>query len=210
MTQSGTPWRVKDMTPTELAERLALRPSLIVPVGVTEPHGPDLPFGCDTIIVERLADDLSAKLGIPRTPTLEYGVNAGARDELGGGASLHRRTLQRVMNELIDSWEAGAGVREFVILTANGHEAHQEALSTLSPRFASARLVDVFALDLSPVLGDQPAGADPRIIETSLMLYLVPSLVRGGAREGATPQVGEALYRFILERVTTRIFSPHL
>ena len=33
------------------------------------------------------------------------------------------------MNELIESWEEGAGIQEFFILTAEGYEPHQEALS---------------------------------------------------------------------------------
>ena len=56
-----------------------------------------------------------------------------------GGASLRRRTLHRVMNELIESWEEGAGVREFVILTAQASEAHLEALSTIRTDRARCR-----------------------------------------------------------------------
>src|SRR5690242_6978321 len=54
------PRRLKELRPSEVAA-IALRdPRLIVPVGTCEQHGPHLPFGCDTIIVEHLADDLSA------------------------------------------------------------------------------------------------------------------------------------------------------
>ena len=35
MTQAGGPWRLKEMTPGAVGERLLLRPSLIVPVGTT-------------------------------------------------------------------------------------------------------------------------------------------------------------------------------
>src|SRR5256885_67419 len=48
---------------------------LLVPVGTCEQHGPHLPLGCDTIIVERLADDLSASFDILRAPTIEYRVD---------------------------------------------------------------------------------------------------------------------------------------
>ena len=113
MTQSGRPWRLKEMTPGAVRERLLVRPTLIVPVGTTEQHGPHLPLGCDTIIVEHLADDLSAMFGVVRAPTVEYGVHA-PRMRIPGGAALRRRTLHRVMNELIESWEEGAGVKEFV------------------------------------------------------------------------------------------------
>ena len=64
MTHSGRPWRLKQMTPGSVRERLLARPTLIVPVGTTEQHGPHLPLGCDTIIVEHLADDLSASHGV--------------------------------------------------------------------------------------------------------------------------------------------------
>src|SRR3954447_21309628 len=106
------PWRIKELRPAEVARRLTEDPRLIVPVGTTEQHGPHLPLGCDTIIVEHLADDLSEAFGIPRAPMVEYGVHQAER-VFPGGATLRRRTLHRVMNELIESWEEGAGVREF-------------------------------------------------------------------------------------------------
>jgi hypothetical protein len=55
-----TPLRLKDLVPAEVVRCLARRPTLIVPVGSTEQHGAHLPLGIDTILVERLADDLSA------------------------------------------------------------------------------------------------------------------------------------------------------
>jgi creatinine amidohydrolase len=67
------------MTPGAVRERLKERPGMVVPVGTTEQHGPHLPLGCDTIIVEHLADDLSAEFGILRAPTVEYGVHAAPR-----------------------------------------------------------------------------------------------------------------------------------
>src|SRR5436190_13013781 len=127
MNHNQRPSRLKDMTPGSVGERLRQRPTLIVPVGTTEQHGPHLPLGCDTIIVERLADDLSEAFGIPCAPTVEYGVHAATRP-FPGAATLRRRTLHRVMNELIESWEEGAGVREFFILTAQSSEGHLEAL----------------------------------------------------------------------------------
>src|SRR3954454_22118206 len=130
MSQATGPWRIKEMTPGAIRERILQRPSLIVPVGTTEQHGPHLPLGCDTIVVERLADDLSEAFGMPRTPPVEYGVHAATRP-FPGGATLRRRTLHRVMNELIESWEEGAGVREFFIITAQSSEAHLEALSAI-------------------------------------------------------------------------------
>jgi creatinine amidohydrolase len=232
MTQPAQPWRIKEMTPGAVRTRLQERPGLIVPVGTTEQHGPHLPLGCDTIIVEHLADDLSAEFGILRAPTVEYGVHAPTH-AFPGGASLRRRTLHRVMNELIESWEEGAGVREFVILTAQASEAHLEALSTIRTNDARVQVIDVFSLEFGPLLERPGAPIQGGELDTSLLLYLAPDSVRmdlardfaitpemlqryrpGHTRrlpEGspgsigfpslASPQKGELLYRFILDRI---------
>src|SRR5439155_23343485 len=61
---SPTPCRLKEMRPAQIAAALSRDQRLIVPVGTCEQHGPHLPLGADTIIVERLADDLSAEFGV--------------------------------------------------------------------------------------------------------------------------------------------------
>ncbi|MBA2459590.1 MAG: creatininase family protein [Gemmatimonadales bacterium] len=177
MTQPGHPWRIKEMTPGAVRERLQERATLIVPSGTTEQHGPHLPVGCDTIIVERLADDLSAAYRIPRAPTVEYGVHADARP-LPGGAALRRRTLHRVMNELIESWEDGAGVREFVVLTAQASEAHLEALSSIRTDAAAVQVIDIFSLDFGSLLERPGAPIQGGELDTSLLLYIAPETVR--------------------------------
>ena len=197
------------MTPVAVRDRLRSRPALLVPVGTTEQHGPHLPLGCDSIIVERLADDLSAASGIPRAPVIEYGVQPPSHP-LPGGAALRRKTLHRVMNELIESWEEGAGVREFMILTAQANDAHLEALSTIRTAEASVVVLDVFALDFGDRLASsrpQDAGGE---LDTSLLLYLsrdlvAADLVPAGLPASATK--GEAVYRFIFERLNQRLLS---
>lgn len=177
MTQAAGPWRLKEMTPGEVRDRLQLRPTLLVPVGTTEQHGPHLPLGCDTIIVEHLSDDLSAAFGLVRTPTVEYGVHASSR-AYPGSASLRRRTLHRVMNELIESWEDGAGVKEFVILTAQTSEAHLEALSTIITAGATVQVIHIFELDFGHLVEQPDAPVQGGELDTSLLLYLAPELVR--------------------------------
>jgi creatinine amidohydrolase len=233
MTQERHPWRLKEMTPGAVAQRLLERPTVIVPVGTTEQHGPHLPLGCDTVIVERLADDLSEKFGIPRTPTVEYGVHATTRP-FPGGAALRRRTLHRVMNELIESWEEGAGVREFFIITAQSSEGHLEALSAIRTDEATVQVVDIFGIEFGTLL-ERPAPVQGGELDTSLLLFLAPHLVHmelardfevpaavlsryrpGQSRHLpvgspgsvgypslASAQKGERLYRFILDRVST-------
>src|SRR5438876_1038074 len=126
---------------------------------------------------ERLADDLSGALEILRAPTIEYGVNTATKRPFPGNASVRRKTLHRWMNDLLGSWEE-AGVESFIILTAHGHDPHQEALSTLRTRQARVFTVDVFALDFSDDLEDADGPMHGSELDTSLLLYLAPPLVR--------------------------------
>jgi creatinine amidohydrolase len=203
---------------------------LIVAVGTTEQHGPHLPLGCDTIIVDRLADDLSAEFQVLRAPTLEFGVNARTATPYPGSAGVRRKTLHRMLNDLVGAWEAG-GVRQFIILTAHGQDPHQEALSTLRTRHAIVRTVDIFAGEERPVHGGE--------IDTSLLLYIDADLVdmtrardfdatpravrryfRGlsraipadssgslGRPTMATRERGAELYRTLYDRIATRVFG---
>ena len=236
----SSPLHLRSLVPEQVRTALEHQPRLIVPVGTCEQHGPHLPLGCDTIIVDRLADDLSAATGVLRAPTVEYGVNTATRRQFPGNASVRRKTLHRFMNDLLSSWEKG-GVREFVILTAHGHDPHQEALSTLRTREAKVFTVDIFALDFATYLEDPDAPIHGGELDTSLLLYLAPDLVRmelaqdfalppkltsryqraAGSLPALSPgslgrpslasrEKGERLYEMIRDRIATRVLAPVL
>lgn len=171
------PLRVKEMNPAEINAALSNDPRLILPVGTCEQHGPHLPLGCDTIIVEHLCDDLSAEYGVLRAPTVEYGVNVDTERGFPGNASLRKKTLHRMLNDLLDSWEA-TGVREFILITAHGHDPHQEALATVTTASARVRVVDIFSVQLRDLLEGQSEAMHGDEVDTSLMLFLAPQLVR--------------------------------
>lgn len=232
----GTPLRLKFLRPGEVRDILARDPRLIIPVGTTEQHGPHLPLGADTLLVERLADDLSAEFGVLRAPTVEYGVNARTRTPYPGNASLRRKTLHRFMNDLVGSWEE-SGVRQFIILTAHGHDPHQEALSTLRTTHATIRTVDIFTAQLDGEDASLPIHGGA--LDTSLVMFVGRDLVqlehaqdylpsarrlrawyrRGGRSvppEGpgsvghptrASVEAGGHLYDLIYERIATRVFG---
>jgi creatinine amidohydrolase len=112
-----------------------------------------------------------------RAPTVEYGVNTATRRAFPGNATVRRKTLHRWMNDLLGSWEQ-AGVDQFIILTAHGHDPHQEALCTLRTNRARVFTVDVFALDLGDTLLDPDSPTHGGELDTSLLLYIAPELVR--------------------------------
>lgn len=173
---AARPRRLKELTPGEIAAIMATDPRLIIPVGTCEQHGPHLPLGVDTMIVERLADDLSSEFGVLRAPTVEYGVNVETEHGFAGNGSVRRKTLHRLLNDLLDSWES-TGIREFILLTAHGHDPHQEALATVITTAARVRVIDIFGVELTDLLDGQTEAMHGDEVDTSLMLHLCPELV---------------------------------
>jgi creatinine amidohydrolase len=231
----SAPLHLKTLVPDEVRFILERDARLLVPVGTCEQHGPHLPLGCDTLIVERLADDLSAAFEILRAPTIEYGVNTITRRSFPGNAAVRRKTLHRWMNDLLGDWEQ-AGVDAFIILTAHGHDPHQEALSTLRTRRARIFTVDAFDLDFTGHLEDADGPMHGSELDTSLLLYVAPTLVRMdrardfalpekqrmrgsisklpahspgsvGRPSVATQEKGERLYKMIYDRIATRVLG---
>jgi creatinine amidohydrolase len=231
-----SPRRLKLMHPSDVADAIERDPRLIVPVGTCQQHGPHMPLGADAIIVERLADDLSIESGVLVAPTVEYGVNVVTEREYAGNASLRKKTLHRVLNDLIDTWES-TGIREFILLTSHEHDPHLEALSTVITSGARVRVVDVLSVDFSDLLEGQSEPMHGDEVDTSLLLYIAPELVDQGRaqdymmsedevrryRRGwlrvpraspgsigrpslASAEKGRAIYQRIYTRIRDRIF----
>lgn len=189
------PLRLKEMSPDEVRRAIAANPRLIVPVGTCEQHGPHLPLGCDTIVIERLADDLSAEFRIVRVPTVEYGVNEAGAQAFPGSASVRRKTLRRWLNDLLPDWEI-AGVEEFLILTMHGHAPHQEALGTVVTDRARVRVIDILAIDLTSLVEGPSGPIHGGEVDTSLLLYVAPHLVRmEQAKDFILPEQNVRRYR---------------
>jgi creatinine amidohydrolase len=225
------------MRPGDIARLVERDPRLIIPVGTCEQHGPHLPLGSDTMIVDRLSCDLSAAFDVLLAPTVEYGVNVQTEKGFPGNGSLRKKTLHRLLNDLLDTWEA-TGVREFILLTAHEHDPHLEALSTVITSGARVRVVDVFGVDFSDLLEGQSEPMHGDEVDTSLMLYIAPELVdmslaqdymmsrdelrryrRGwlkvpraspgsiGRPTLATAEKGRAIYERIYTKIRDRVFS---
>lgn len=204
------PLRLKEMTPARAREVLRATPRLLLPAGTLEARGPHLPLGCDTVILERLADDLSAQTGIPRTPALEYGVHATPDDPGPGTAALTRKTLHRALNELIAVWEEVAGVRDTLILTAHAADQHLEALSTIRT-IGRVRVVDILALDgILPFRESRSGPWHGGEVDTSLLLFIAPELVDHALVPPTLPasaEKGRLMYEAIRSTLITRLIG---
>ena len=199
------PLRLECLQPGFAQEHLLRTARLIIPAGTLELRGAHLPLGSDTIILNRLADDLSARTGVPRAPAIPFGVHNRRDQTTAGVAALTRKTLHRVMNELIAAWEEGAGVRETLVLTAHAAEAHLEALTTVRA-MGIVRVVDILGFDFSTAISE-PVMEVPGALETSLLLHVAPDLINDAetvARLGASPEKGRRAFDYILDQVEVR------
>lgn len=204
--QQLPPRLLKQMTPGQVAETLARDPRLILPIGTIEKTHAGLPMGASTIVVETVADALSGEFGVLRAPTVEYGVNATSKTEYPASVTLRKKTLHRMLNDLVTTWECH-GINEFVLLTAHGYDPHLEAISTVGAVKARVRVVDLFAVNLSDLVGVRRSVDDRGGIYASLLLYLAPSFVTlANVDPGASAEQGQALYKRIRERISDRIF----
>ena len=230
------PLLLKEMRPPEIAAALLRDARMIVPVGTCEQRGLHLPLGAGTMIVERLADDLSRSFGVLRAPAIEYGVNVVSDRESPGSASLRRKSMHRMLNDLLSSWEYN-GVRTFILLTAQGYDPHLDALSMVMTEKSEVRVVDVLSTGISDLLEGQVAPLKGDEADTSLLLYIAPSLVDPHMedytmpknevrqyRRGtialprssagitcrpslATAEKGREIYQRIYDRVAARVFA---
>ncbi len=162
---------------TEAADWLRRDPRLLLPVGSCIQHGPHLPLGTDMVIVGRLASDIAVRTGLLLAPMVSYGVASDTDRAYAGTASLDRKTLHRVLNELVDCW-GHQGLEEILLITTNGFARNIQALAAVVADTVRVRSIDTHALDLSEFLAQGNAPERGGELETSLMLYLEPELVR--------------------------------
>lgn len=174
---SSYPWRVAvhgelgNSTSTQL---LGLRPTLLIPLGSTEQHGPHLPLDTDTRIATAVARSVAARLtdGAQQqwmvAPALAYGAS-GEHQSFAGTISLGTDALTTLLVEYGRSASCWAPRLVFV----NGHGGNMEALrAAVSKLRAEGR--DAGWCPCAAAGADAHAGHT----ETSILLYLSPADVR--------------------------------
>lgn len=142
-------------------------PTLIVPVGSTEQHGPHLPLDTDTRIAVAVADRVGAALGHPIAPAIAYGAS-GEHQGFAGTISIGTAALTGVLVEYGRSACDWASRLVFV----NGHGGNTEALRAAVGLLRTEGR-DAGWCSCSADGGDAHAGHT----ETSLLLHLSPHLV---------------------------------
>jgi creatinine amidohydrolase len=222
------------LSPPRIAEWLRSDPRLVVPVGGCEQHGPHLPLGAGTVVAEALVDDLSREFGVLRAPTVHYGANVPAKEKFPGTASLKPKTLHRMLNELVASWEAH-GFAEIIAIAASQYDPHLEAVATVRAPRARVRVVEALSVDLSEFMEGPARPQHGGEVLTSLLLHLCPDVVHMefaqdfvpdekrnwgrlhklppgspgsvGRPSLATAEKGRAMYEHILQKIRHKVFQ---
>jgi creatinine amidohydrolase len=184
-----------DLTRVEVAEHLA-DALVILPIGAVEQHGPHLPTGTDSVIVETVAHraaDLAAAAA-SRTLIIAPSVMVGASDHhlwCAGTLSLSVSTTQAVLTDLLRSIAETGGRRVAII---NGHGGNRGPVTA-----AAADASTTFPLTVATANYWQlahPDMLDPQVVpghagrfETTMMMAVA------GERIGDTPvRDAEPLY----------------
>jgi len=183
--------RLADLTWPEAARWFRTDPRLLFPIGSFMQHGPHLPLDTDNVITTALAEGIAARHGVLLAPTLPFGVGSDIDRAYAATATLARKTLHRVLNDLVADW-ADQGLQELVLLTSNGFGLHYRALVSVIGGDVRIRAIDTNVVDPSPALRIPTAPERAGAIETALMLYLSPDSVRRDLMEDAEIPRSEA------------------
>ncbi|MFH5831069.1 creatininase family protein [Halalkalibaculum sp. DA3122] len=167
-------WKTIKDQPVELA---------VLPWGATEAHNYHLPYATDIIEADRIAAE-SARLAweegakIMVLPTIPFGVNTGQTD-IKLDINLHPSTQAAVLHDVIEVLDR-QGIRKLLVLNSHGGNNFKPLLRELGVQFPGMFLTfcNWFqSLDKSKYF-TRPDGDHADEMETSLMIYFTPELVR--------------------------------
>jgi creatinine amidohydrolase len=177
---------MEEMTMTEFEKGLEKTRTVIIPIGTVEEHGPHLPLATDTIQAMELAKQVSQRMNVFIAPPLHYGFCRSTRCH-PGTIGISAGALRMMIRDIVKSLHLH-GFRSFMMLSGHAGELHIAALNEVGeelleeiPGISIAVLSEMDLFHDKRVLveteGDMHAGE----IETSMMLYIRPELVKGRA-----------------------------
>ncbi|HEX6446785.1 MAG TPA: creatininase family protein [Streptosporangiales bacterium] len=117
-----------DLTSPDVARALARNPTVVLPFGSVEQHGPHLPCGTDTMAADLVARAVAARLDALLVPFGPYGVtpiHAGHP----GTVSLSRRTFEALARDVCQE-VIRMGARALVLV--NWHEGNTASLNAVA------------------------------------------------------------------------------
>jgi len=184
---------IEELTWYEYAERIKTD-VILLPIGSTEQHGPHLPLGTDAMQIMHFSKLAAERIGGLVAPALSYGYKSqpksGGGPNFPGTTCLGAEALMFVVRDLLKEF-IRHGARKIIIM--DGHYENAMFLSeAIDMAFEETGVTDVKILKncfIEFLNDDDIAKIFPKgfpgwalehaaILETSLMLYFRPDLVR--------------------------------
>lgn len=180
---------LENITMKEFKKYLKQTRTIIFPFGTIEEHGSHLPLNTDSFIIQEVLKLVAKKKKFFLAPIVNYGVCTTTREH-PGTISISSETLRQLSSDLvIEAYKKG--LRNFLLISGHGGSLHisalKESAETLVKKLRDIKIAvfspyDVLWKELSELAetsNDSHAGE----LETSMMLYLSPELVKGRAKE---------------------------
>jgi creatinine amidohydrolase len=180
---------LETITMHEFRKYLKQTKTIVFPFGTIEEHGRHLPLNTDALIIEEALTLVAKKKKFFLAPINYYGVCTTTKNH-PGTISITPDTLRRLSYDLVmDAFKKG--LRNILLISGHGGSLHMSALKETAEilieqlkgiKIAVFSPYDLLWKELSAI-AETPNDSHAGEIETSIMLYLSPDLVRGRAAE---------------------------
>jgi len=154
------------------AERLCEGNVILVPHGSTEEHGFHLPLNTDAVIAERVCREFARSERVVVAPTMNYTALRRTKvipGTIGPNEDEYRQWLRSIMTDFLK-----LKPKRVVFFLAHDGSTQRRVFDGLKTEFGQ-KLQVIHVMDMNVgALGHAGEG------ETSVMLYLVPKLVKMG------------------------------
>jgi creatinine amidohydrolase len=181
---------LETITMSEFKKYLKQTKTIVFPFGTIEEHGSHLPLHTDAFIIQEALKSAAKRKKFFIAPVLYYGVCTTTKNH-PGTLSISPETLRRFAYDLVmDAYKKG--LRNILLISGHGGSLHMSALKETAEilveqlkgvRIAVFSPYDLLWKELS-ALAETPNDSHAGEIETSMMLYLAPEMVKGRAAEG--------------------------
>ena len=177
------PLLIENLTVNELRDALARTRTVILPLGCTEQHGYHLPLSTDTLIGYASAVEAARRSGCLVAPPVPYTFSGG---ELTGTLNVSPHVTALYVREICRALAAMGAGRIVVLLGHGGSEnmaAIREGLKAFlwqEKAHSDLTVLMVGVWEVSKLWAAHFEAHDyhAALVETSLILYLRPELVR--------------------------------
>lgn len=180
---------LENITMSEFKKHLKQTKSIVFPFGTVEEHGSHLPLNTDALIINEVLKRAARREKFFLAPLTYYGVCTTTRDH-PGTIGITPETLRLLARDLVTE-AYRKGLRNFLLISGHGGSQHMAALKEASEilveklegiRIAAFSPYELLWKELAQV-AETPNDSHAGELETSMVLFLAPGLVKGRAPE---------------------------